>query len=44
MENSAPVPQTAFASVNQSARWNSRIIEKGLCGVDIVMADRMILK
>ena len=29
MENSAPVPQTAFASVNQSARWNSRIIEKG---------------
>jgi len=29
-ENSAPTPQKAFASVNQSARWNSRIIEKGL--------------
>src|SRR6185436_13962363 len=29
-ENSAPVPHTAFPSVNQSARWNSQIIEKGL--------------
>jgi hypothetical protein len=25
MENNAPVPQTAFARVNQSERWNSRI-------------------
>jgi hypothetical protein len=33
MENNAPVPQTAFASVNQSASWNSRIMEKGLRGV-----------
>jgi len=29
-ENSAPTPQKALASVIQSARWNSRIIEKGL--------------
>ena len=26
--STAPVPQTAFASVNQSAKWKSRIIEK----------------
>jgi hypothetical protein len=35
MENNAPVPQTAFASVNQSARWNSRIMAKGFCGLCI---------
>ena len=29
-EKSAPTPQQALPSVNQSARWNSRIIEKGL--------------
>ncbi|MNY58184.1 hypothetical protein D3C86_1944920 [compost metagenome] len=29
-ENRAPTPQTALPSVNQSARWNSRIIEKRL--------------
>jgi hypothetical protein len=29
VENTAPVPQTALASVNQSARWNSRIMAKG---------------
>jgi hypothetical protein len=28
LENSAPVPQTALPRVNQSAKWNSRIIEK----------------
>src|SRR4051812_44054002 len=28
-ENRAPTPQNALASVNQSARWNSRIIENG---------------
>ena len=31
--NSAPVPQTALPSVNQSARWNSRIMENGLGGL-----------
>jgi hypothetical protein len=41
MENNAPVPQTAFASVNQSARWNSRIMEKGFCSLCIFMADRI---
>ena len=30
IEKRDPVPQTAFASVNQSAKWNSRIIENGL--------------
>src|SRR5687768_1666127 len=30
LENSAPVPQTALPRVNQSAKWNSRIIEKRL--------------
>jgi hypothetical protein len=30
MANIAPTPQTALANVNQSARWNSRIMEKGL--------------
>ena len=39
MENNAPVPLTAFASVNQSARWNSRIIAKGLFGLRSVMSD-----
>ena len=39
MENKAPVPLTAFASVNQSARWNSRIIAKGLFGLGGVMTD-----
>jgi hypothetical protein len=39
MENNAPVPLTALASVNQSARWNSRIIAKGLFGLDGVMTD-----
>lgn len=41
MENNAPVPEAAFASVNQSARWNSRIIEKRLYGVCVVMANRI---
>ena len=36
-ENNAPTPQNALARVNQSARWNSRIIEKGL-GLLSVMA------
>jgi hypothetical protein len=36
------VPHTAFASVNQSARWNSRIIENGLFGgLEFVMAGRI---
>ena len=30
LENKAPTPQTALPSVNQSARWNSRIMEKRL--------------
>jgi hypothetical protein len=37
MEKSAPVPQMALPSVNQSASWNSRIIENRLCGVFVVM-------
>ena len=32
LENSAPVPQTALPSVNQSAMWKPRIIEKRLAG------------
>src|ERR1700712_2357799 len=36
-ENSAPTPQKALASVNQSARWNSRIIENGF-GLSMVGA------
>jgi hypothetical protein len=39
VENRAPVPQTAFARVNQSAKWNSRIIEKGLCGLIVVIGN-----
>jgi hypothetical protein len=35
MEKSAPVPQTAFARVNQSARWNSRIMENGFFGLPV---------
>ena len=30
LEKSAPVPQTALPKVNQSAKWNSRIMEKRL--------------
>src|SRR3989344_5739318 len=39
-ENSAPTPQTALPSVNQSARWNSRIIEKRLGGCGVFMEGR----
>ena len=31
----APVPQMALPNVNQSARWNSRIIENGFLGVSV---------
>src|SRR5450756_3004102 len=41
-ENSAPTPQTALASVNQSARWNSRIIEKGLFSVGGIIINRIL--
>ena len=37
MEKIAPMPQTAFARVNQSANWNSRIIENGFLGVFVVI-------
>ena len=37
IENSAPMPQIALASVNQSAKWKSRIIENGFGGVGVVM-------
>jgi hypothetical protein len=37
LEKIAPVPQTAFARVNQSAKWNSRIIENGFFGVLVVI-------
>src|SRR5688500_5898439 len=43
IENSAPAPHTAFARVNQSARWNSRIIEKRLEGAFIVMNQLLLL-
>src|SRR3989344_4494388 len=39
-ENSAPTPQTALPSVNQSARRNSRIIEKRLGGCGVFMEGR----
>jgi hypothetical protein len=41
-ENSAPTPQKALARVNQSARWNSRIIEKGLAFVLASSMPRMV--
>jgi hypothetical protein len=37
VENIAPMPQTAFPRVNQSASWNSRIIAKGLGGRGVVI-------
>ena len=33
VENTAAVPQTALPRVNQSAKWNSRIMEKGFRAV-----------
>jgi hypothetical protein len=35
MENNAAVPHTALPRVNQSAKWNSRIIEKGFVGFGV---------
>lgn len=29
VEKMEPIPHTALPNVNQSARWNSRIMEKG---------------
>jgi len=33
----AAVPHMALPSVNQSAKWNSRIIENGFRGAEAVM-------
>jgi len=37
MEKSEPIPQIAFARVNQSAKWNSRIIENGFFWILVVI-------
>src|SRR3954470_5342702 len=42
IENNAPVPHTALASVNQSARWNSRIIWNGFFLPGVVVVSMLI--
>jgi cytochrome b561 len=38
------MPQTAFESVNQSARWNSRNVEKGFGSLGIIIENRVTTK